>query len=135
MLAVAALVTMAACADDGVVPSELVDLVTGGGGTGPATAVVLDNPAAMEELTAAFALTADLAEDVQAAVRAAEIPDGSVLLGGVASRSCGIPTDAEVRRTGSGLVLTGTGFGEVPEECAGLFVTVALVTVDADAVD
>ena len=105
---------------------------TAAGGEVSSRAVALEDQQAVEAFVAD--LDSDkLAGEVQDTADAAQPPAGQVLVGSVVSIGCDVPPGVDVQRTDGGVEITPLKVPSPQKECFAPVTTVALVTVDADA--
>ena len=75
-----------------------------------------------------------MADKIKAAVVKADVPEGQALVGTVVAIGCDVPPGVSVDWNGTGLEVTALKVKKPTKECFAPVTTVALLTVDADAV-
>ncbi len=121
-------------AGDGTVDFTQVALVsqTAVGGKVNERATVLDDADAVARFSRQFT-RASMGVALSSEVAGADVPDGQTLVGAVVSVGCDVPPDVTVQDTGAGLSIVAQKVESPLEECFAAVTTVALVTVDSDA--
>lgn len=122
--------------DPGTVGFEEVAILheTAAGGEVSQTPVVLDSEDAVDGFVGAFT-RGTLGEQVRTEVDATDVPEGKVLVGSVIGLGCDVPPGVNVSTDADGLRVSGRKVASPLPECLAPVTTVALVLVDADAVD
>jgi hypothetical protein len=126
-------------ATDATAPSSAVDATTvalvsrsAAGGRVSTEPAVLDDEAAVAAFTKQ--LRGPARQRVARAIAKADVPDGRTLLGAVVAVGCDVPPGVTVHAQGDGLEITADPVSTPRQECLVAVTTVALVTVDSDAV-
>lgn len=115
-----------------------VEIVSATGGGVPANgglhrAVRVDSPDAVDRFT--DGLSDELAADVRSAARRAVVAPTDALIAQQIGYQCQpVASVIGVHRVADGLVITGSGSGDGSQECMAPVTSIAIVTVDADAV-
>jgi hypothetical protein len=103
--------------------------LTGGGGRVGHRATVLDDPAAVDRFAAQFRSEA-LGNQLAAAIREADVPEGRTLAAAVVSIGCDVPPGVTVEKLEDGLAILPLKVPSPLPECLAAVTTVALVAVD-----
>jgi hypothetical protein len=103
--------------------------LTGGGGRVGHRATVLDDPAAVDRFAAQFRGEA-LGNQLMAAIREADVPQGRTLAAAVVSIGCDVPPGVTVEKLEGGLAILPLKVRSPLPECLAAVTTVALVAVD-----
>jgi len=121
-------------AGEGAVDFTQVELMseTSAGGEVSQRPTVLDSPAAIADFAAG--VEGRLAERIETAAAAAEVPEGQVLVGAVVALGCDVPPGVAVTQTPGGLEVTADKVAKPKQECFAPVTSVALLMVNADAV-
>jgi hypothetical protein len=103
--------------------------LTGGGGRVGHRATVLDDPAAVDRFAAQFRSEA-LGNQLTAAIREVDVPQGRTLAAAVVSIGCDVPPGVTVEKLEGGLAILPLKVPSPLPECLAAVTTVALVAVD-----
>ena len=106
---------------------------TNAGGEVSPQPTLLDSPAAVTSFAGTFE-GRSMADQIDAAVVKADVPEGEALVGTVVAVGCDVPPGVSVKWNGTGLEVTAHKVKEPSKECLAPVTTVSLLTVDADAV-
>jgi hypothetical protein len=106
---------------------------TGGGGTVDYRATILDDRAAVKRFGARFRSPA-LGNQLQVAIRKADVPEGQVLAAAVVAIGCDVPPGVVVQQLDDGLAIVPKEVTNPLRECLAPVTTTALVAVDESAV-
>ena len=106
---------------------------TAAGGRPSQRPTVLDDAAAIGAFSEQFRNPA-MKQQLLKAVRGADVAAGRTLVGAVVALGCDVPPGVTVHRTADGLAITPRQVPSPLPECLAPVTSVALVTVDADAV-
>ena len=114
----------------GGVPFELRAMVSGTAGRGVLSpdAVPLASDADVEAFVADF--SAELADDVRAAVAADRAQPGEEVYGAVVGLGCDVPPGVSVQRTSTGYAIAGAKVADPLQECFAAVTSVAIVAID-----